>query len=108
MEKYTVTDKFVNFGIGDVLELTDKQYDSRQHHLKKLKDGKYYVSQPVQFKRGEIVGLAKEPVKEMLSKLSPCEPKIETSKMVATDINTARLNTAVQPAKEKKKDDVKN
>lgn len=90
MEKYVITDKFVNFSIGDVLGLTDKQYESRQHLLKKLKDGKYYVSQTVQFKCGEIIGLEKEPAKEMLSKLNPCEVK-----------------PVPQPIKEKKKDDVK-
>lgn len=73
MEKYVITDKFVNFGISEILELTDKQYESRQHLLKKLKDGKYQVSQTVQFKRGEIVGLEKKPSKEMLSRLNPCE-----------------------------------
>lgn len=90
MEKYVITDRYVNFGISEVLGLTDKQYESRQHLLKKLKDGKYQVLQTVQFKRGEVVELEKKPAKEMLSKLNPCEVK-----------------PAPQPVKEKKKDDVK-
>lgn len=92
MEKYVITDKFVNFSIGDVLGLTDKQYESRQHLLKKLKDGKYYVSQTVQFKCGEIVGLEKAPAKEMLSKITSCE---------------AKPVPPPQSLKEKKKDDAK-
>ena len=80
MEKYTVTDKFVNFGISEILELTEKQYESRKHLLKKLKDNKYRVEQNVQFKHGEIVGLETEPDKALNTNLSPCEVKKEKKK----------------------------
>ena len=87
MEKYIITDTFINFGISEILELTEKQYESRKHLLKKLQGNKYEVLQTAQFKRGEIIGLEKEPDKALKSKLSPCEGK--------------------EVKKEKKKDDVK-
>ena len=80
MEKYTVTDRFINFGISEILELTEKQYESRKHLLKKLQGNKYEVLQTVQFKRGEVVGLEKEPDKSLKSKLNPCEVKKEKKK----------------------------
>ena len=88
MEKYIITDRFINFGISEILELTEKQYESRKHLLKKLQGNKYEVLQTVQFKRGEVVGLEKEPDKSLKSKLNPCEAKTIVSK-------------------EKKKDDIK-
>lgn len=80
MEKYVVTDKFINFGISEILELTEKQYESRKHLLKKLQGNQYEVLQTVQFKHGEVIGLAKEPDKALKTRLNPCEVKKEKKK----------------------------
>lgn len=75
MKQYLVTDTFVNFGIGAILELSEKQYESRKHLLKKLSGSKYEATQTVQFKRGEVVGIEGELDKYLLTKVNPCEVK---------------------------------
>lgn len=80
MKQYIVTDTCVNFGIGTILELTERQYEKRKQALKKLFGNKYEVLLPVQFKRGEVVGIEGEPDKYLQAKLNPCEVKKEKKK----------------------------
>lgn len=53
------------FGIGSILQLSDAQAARRCHALRALRKGIYEVHQPVQFKRGEVVGYDGELPKAM-------------------------------------------
>ena len=87
MKQYLVTVFWVNLHTG-IVELTQKQYQSRQHCLKSLGDNKYEILKPIQFKKGETFGYDGELAKVHGKDMVPCETK-----------------SAV--IKEKKKDDVK-
>lgn len=54
-EKYTVTAASARFHQG-VLELTKEQAASRLHNLKAKGKGCYEIVNPVEFKRGEVIG----------------------------------------------------
>ena len=65
MKQYEVIDVYVTFGIGMVLKLNDQQATTRAHALAKKHGGLFMVKSPVQFKRGEVIGVV---VKGQLSR----------------------------------------
>ena len=57
IEQYTVTGRVFTVSCG-VLKLTTRQAATRMHLLKPLKErGMYEVVKPVEFKRGEVIGV---------------------------------------------------
>jgi hypothetical protein len=56
MKIYEVTSGVITFGIGAELRLSEEQAESRISSLQKRKDV-YGVTSPVQFKRGEKLGI---------------------------------------------------
>ncbi len=92
MQLYIVTTFWVNLSTG-IVELTEKQYSSRQHNLKKLGGNKYDILKPVQFKRGEVFGYEGEMGKSLGKDMAAC------------DKNGVIIEAEVK--KEKKKDDAK-
>lgn len=104
MKQYLITDTFVNFGIGAILELTEKQYESRKHLLKKLSSNKYEVLQTVQFKRGEVVGLEGELDKYLQTKVNPIlVHHVDADDLVAAGV-AGILEAGKIKSKEKKND----
>ncbi len=65
MKQYEVTDLSITFGIGMVLQLNDRQAMVRKHALSRKHGDLFMVKPPVQFKRGEVIGVA---VKGQLSR----------------------------------------
>lgn len=57
MKIYEVTSGFVTFGIGIELQLSEAQAESRMSSLQVRRKGIYGVASPVQFKRGERLGI---------------------------------------------------
>jgi len=56
-KQYEVTGAKIVFGSGFVLSLAEQQAQSRQSCLQKMKNGLYRVIKPVEFKRGEVIGI---------------------------------------------------
>lgn len=72
MQQYHVTGRSADFFPGTVLALSDEQFKTRTHALKRLKQkGVYEVTAPVQFKKGEEIGIPGEISKALLEVLSP-------------------------------------
>jgi hypothetical protein len=66
MKQYEIKSRSAIFGVGMVLELTDKQAEARQDCL--TRKGEYWVvSSPVAFKAGEIVGVVSGNVSKALA-----------------------------------------
>lgn len=65
MKKYMVSGPYARFMSG-VLRLTEEQYRSREHALDPLGDGRYRITAPTGFKRGEVLGFDGEVNKDLL------------------------------------------
>lgn len=73
MKLYSV-DKVITLQAG-VITLTDAQAAARQHCLKRLMGkGRYEIQKPVQFKRGEVIGLEGISIKQYDGWLIPIKP----------------------------------
>lgn len=57
-KRYTVTGVKVRFGPGFILELDKEQANARAHVLHKKKGSLYAVLDTVEFKQGEVIGIA--------------------------------------------------
>jgi hypothetical protein len=57
MQNYEVTGNFITFGIGIEIRLSTSQADTRAHLLKNKKKDIYEIISPVQFKKGEQIGV---------------------------------------------------
>lgn len=69
MKKYTTT-TIVTLPAGTVMELNAEQAAARRHALESLRgNGVYRAIAPVQFKRGEVLGLDVEPPKALADEL---------------------------------------
>lgn len=69
MKKYTTT-TIVTLPAGTVMELTPEQAAARRHAIESLRgNGLYRATAPVQFKRGEVIGLDVEPPKALADEL---------------------------------------
>lgn len=77
MKQFKVVGSHVTIAANTVVELTKKQYDSRQHLLRKIQGNKYQALHLVQFKQGETLGIEGELDKVSVSKLAPVEAAIK-------------------------------
>lgn len=69
MKKYTTT-AIVTLPAGTVMELTAEQAAARRHALQQQRGPNLYrATAPVQFKRGEVIGLEVEPPKSLADEL---------------------------------------
>lgn len=69
MKKYTTT-TIVTLPAGTVMELNAEQAAARRHAIEPLRgNGVYRATAPVQFKRGEVLGLDAEPPKALADEL---------------------------------------
>jgi hypothetical protein len=76
MQNYEVTGSLVTFGLGAELKLSENQAEARISSLKKKKKDIYEVIHPVQFKRGERIGIASDNIsKAMLENLKNISDK---------------------------------
>lgn len=76
MARYQVTGFKAQFPAGFVLSLTAEQAKPRSHNLKDLKQGRFEVINPVEFKKGEVVAVIKGQVaKGSLGLLTEIEDK---------------------------------
>ena len=76
MQNYEVTGSLVTFSIGTELKLSESQADARTSSLKKKKKDIYEVIHPVQFKRGETIGVISDNIsKAMLENLKNISDK---------------------------------
>jgi len=76
MQNYEVSGSVVTFGFGTELKLSESQADARASSLKKKKKDIYEVIHPVQFKRGERIGVASDNIsKAMLENLKNISDK---------------------------------
>lgn len=76
MQNYEVTGSLVTFGFGTELKLSESQADARTSSLKKKKKDIYEVIHPVQFKRGERIGVISDNIsKAMLENLKNISDK---------------------------------
>lgn len=57
MQNYEVTNNFITFGIGIEIRLSASQANTRAHLLKNKKKNIYEITSPVQFKKGEQIGV---------------------------------------------------
>jgi hypothetical protein len=73
MELYRVT-KPVELNTGLRIKLTQEQAVPRLSCLKPLKADKYEIKRPVQFKRGEVIGIEEAFIKPFLGMLEVAEP----------------------------------
>lgn len=96
MKKYVVTAVKAAFNAGTVLGLTEKQAASRLHNLERIKSGVYRVLKPVEFKRGEEIGLQGEAQKIFFTVIS--EP--ESAKALAV-----KTKKPAEPSKNQKKEE---
>lgn len=79
MKQYLVTAFWVNLSTG-MVELTNKQYVSRQHNLRELGGNRYEILKSIQFKKGETFGYDGELSKVFEKEIVPCEVKKEKKK----------------------------
>lgn len=73
MKHYTVTGGPVSFHLGAVLALSAEQASLREHNLEPVGDW-YRVTDSVQFKVGEEIGLEGDLPKSLIDILTPIEP----------------------------------
>lgn len=66
MQNYEVTGKFVSFGIGIELKLSEDQVYIRSHSLKKKRNDVYEVIEPVHFKQGEKISISSDTLSKVL------------------------------------------
>jgi len=78
MQRYIIIAIAASFSSG-ILELTPDQASSRAHALTPLGDGLYEVTQPVQFKNGEVVGFDGDTNKALLQLVEPIEANLGKS-----------------------------
>lgn len=67
MNRYIVNEFKAIIPSGMIIMLDEAQYSTRRSSLKILKKGRYEVVSPVEFKRGEVIGLAGEIKSKMLA-----------------------------------------
>ena len=72
-KRYQVTGVKAIFGPGFVLELTEGQAQPRLSNLRKLGQGRYSVTTPVEFKQGEVIGTDIAIPKTLGHKLTPVD-----------------------------------
>lgn len=86
MKIYEVTSGFVTFGIGIELQLSEAQAESRMSSLQVRRKGIYGVATPVQFKRGERLGIYEAFLtKSLLENLKEIDKKSENKTDAPTD-----------------------
>ena len=86
MKIYEVTSGFVTFGIGIELQLSEAQAESRMSSLQVRRKGIYGVTTPVQFKRGERLGIYEAFLtKSLLGNLKEIDKKSESKTEAPTD-----------------------
>lgn len=83
MDKYTVTAVSARLSSG-VLELTKEQAAPRLHNLKSQGKGLFEVVNPVEFKRGEVIGYDGDLPKALGDKLE-VEEKAASKKRAAAE-----------------------
>lgn len=84
MKNYEVIATVAGFNSGQVLRLTAKQAAPRLHNLRQLNGDHYEVVNRVEFKRGEVVGVAGDVSKALLHLLQDTEaPKPATAQKKA-------------------------
>jgi hypothetical protein len=66
MQNYEVTGKFVSFGIGAQLKLSEDQANIRSHSLKKKNGNIYEVIETVYFKQGEKISISVDGLSKVL------------------------------------------
>lgn len=66
MQNYEVTGNFVTFGIGIEIRLSAAQADARSHLVKNKKKDIYEIISPVQFKKGEQIGIVSKSLSKAL------------------------------------------
>jgi hypothetical protein len=66
MQNYEVTGKFVSFGIGTELKLSEDQAYIRSHSLKKKNGNIYEVIETVYFKQGEKISISTDGLSKVL------------------------------------------
>jgi hypothetical protein len=80
MQNYEVTGNFITFGIGIEIKLSTSQADTRAHLLKNKKKDIYEIISPVQFKKGEQIGVySKSLSKALLENLKELGAKDSSS-----------------------------
>ena len=86
MKIYEVTSGFITFGIGIELQLSEAQAESRMSSLQVRRKGIYGVATPVQFKRGERLGIYEAFLtKSLLENLKEIDKKSENKTDAPTD-----------------------
>ncbi len=66
MQNYEVIGKFVSFGIGTELKLSEDQAYIRSHSLKKKRSDIYEVIETVYFKQGEKISISADGLSKVL------------------------------------------
>lgn len=99
MQRYIVIAIMAGFNSG-ILELAPEQASSRSHALASLGEGLFEIREPVQFKRGEIVGYDGDVNKALLQLIEPVESEITSSGLTWTggDVNLALAGQLTPPS----------
>jgi hypothetical protein len=82
--KYTVTAPAARFAAG-VLSLTGEQAARRKHALRHLKDDRYEITAPVEFKAGEVIGYDGDMPKALAVLMEPAEKPAKKARPAKTD-----------------------
>ena len=88
-----IVDKILSLNSG-LIKLTEDQYNRRKTRLKLISDGLYDILSPVEFKRGEIIGVQNGdryiethayPLKSIEPKASLGEPPVLPEQIISVD-----------------------
>ena len=75
----TTINKTTEFAAGTRMKLTDAQARARRHILHKVGDGIYEATALVQFKAGEVVGIAGDLPKAVAATVADAAPVAKTA-----------------------------